>query len=166
MFGGMFGDMFSFEKSAMGDRLDAIKDDPWRMVIGAGDEFGTNLWNTILDKDMDPLVDYWGAPTKEQFANAEAKGINTKPSEQSHDIARVIASLFAGGYGGQAAGLWGGGAGGSGSGGLFGGGGSTSPTWMNYARLGSNAMQSMPQQQQGPQQMQPNPYVPMNTYYR
>lgn len=172
LFGGMFGDIFDFEKSAMGDRKNLLKKDPWRIPLGIMDEGGTKIWNTVLGKDMEPVVDYWGGTTKQNVANAKAKGINTGPGEGMHNIARTIASLFAGNYG---AGKLGGGMFGSGgsnpmpmdmsadaigqasqgSTGAFGSGPASSPMdWAKYANLGSKLMQGFGEGYQQPQQEQ------------
>jgi hypothetical protein len=157
----MLGDIFSFEKSAMGDRADLIKKDWWRVPLGILDEGGTKIWSTVLNKDMEPVVDYYGGTTKQNVRNAQAKGINTGPGEGMHDIARMITSIFAGNYGASKLGAFGGGGSSpmpmdmsgdalgqasQGAPGAFGSGPAKAPgggvDWMQWARLGSNAMQN------------------------
>ncbi len=154
------GDVLGFEKSAMGDRWDLLKKDPWRAPLGLMDQGSTKIFNTLTGKDLEPMVDYWGGTTKQNVANAKAKGIDTGPGEGMHNIARTVTSLFAGGYGADKLGMFGGGQSGSlvGSGAdattvplsaapSGGSAASTSPSWMQWARMGSNAMQNMQPQQ-------------------
>lgn len=163
----IFGDIFGFEKSAMGDRLDLLKKDPWRAPLGIMDQGSTNIFNTLTGKDLDPMVDYWGGTTKQNVANAKAKGINTGPGEGMHNIARTITSLFAGGYGADKMGLFGGAQGGS----MVGSGAdattvplssapSSSPSWMQWAKLGSNLSDLGDEQQKS---AQVNPYAKLLT---
>lgn len=161
----MFGDIFNFEKSAMGDRLDLLKKDPWRAPLGLMDQGSTNIFNTLTGKDLEPMVDYYGGTTKQNVANAKAKGIDTGPGEGMHNIARAITSLFAGGYGADKLGMFGGAQGG---GSLVGSGAdattvplSSAPSqganWSQWAQLGSKGLQGFGKEEQ--KQAQVNPYA-------
>lgn len=130
-----FGNAFDFDKFALKDMWNKIRDDPERLFIGAIDPWSTKMWNGILDKDYEPLIDQMGGPygghTFSMFgdkdggvyARAREAGIDTKAGGQMHDAAHVIAGLFAGGYGLAALGGGGAAAGGAagGAGGAAGG---------------------------------------------
>lgn len=94
-----FGDIFKFEKSAMGDRLDLAKKDWWRVPLGVMDQGSTEIFNKVSGKNLEPMVDYFGGTTPQNVQNAQAAGINTGPGERMHDLARLVTSLYAGGYG-------------------------------------------------------------------
>lgn len=159
-----FGDVLGFEKSAMGDRWDLLKKDPWRAPLGLMDQGSTEIFNGITGKDLEPMVDYYGGATKQNSANAKAKGINTGPGETMHGIARAVTSMFAGGYGADKLGMFGGGANAApmdmsadalgqasqGSTTAFGSGApapSGGTNWMQWARMGSNLIPGQDQQQ-------------------
>jgi hypothetical protein len=114
-----FGDVGSFEAFNLKGMVDQIKDNPARLLYGAGDPFSTKVWNGVLGKDDKPLVDQWGGAASQRYGEAEDAGINTGPGQTMHGIAKTIASLYAGG---AAGGLLGGGASSSGSAGASTGG--------------------------------------------
>ena len=119
---GTLNDLFQFESHNFGSIWDKIKEDPERLLYGAVDPFSTELWNRITGSNYEPLVNQLGGPMGSGwaglgenggvYASAEQKGINTKHSKSSHDVAEIIAAI----YGGSAAG--------DALGGLFSGGGS------------------------------------------
>ncbi len=111
-----------FEMFNLKDMWGKIEDDPWRLLTGSATPFGTELWNTVLGRDDDPMVNLLGGPMGSGWAGlgsggvydrAQAEGIDTKRANQLHDIAEVTAALFAGG---AALGGGGGGAAGGGTG--------------------------------------------------
>lgn len=110
---GWLSDVFKFEGSHMSDLWGDIKQDPERLLVGAIDPASTSVWNKVLGKDWDPLVDQMGGATSERYASAESKGIDTTAGKGMHNIARTVAGFFAGGYGANQLG--------------FGAGGGTSP---------------------------------------
>lgn len=119
-----FGDNLSFEKFKLGNMWDKIQKNPEQLLLGAGDPFSAKVWSGITGKDYSPLVDQMGGATGDDFKKAEAAGIDTTASRQSHGLARVIAGMFAGnaaagamGGGGAAAGGAGAGSGGAAAGG-------------------------------------------------
>ena len=102
-------DVLGFEKFALGDMWKTIKRDPERLFVGALDPFSTRMWNkTGIGRDWEPVVDQFGGPyggnamgggNEGVYGRAQAAGVPTGPGGQMHDIARSIASVFAGGYG-------------------------------------------------------------------
>lgn len=92
---GWLDDTLDFEKHRWSGILDNYKEDPWRLLIGAGpDKASTKIWNAILDKDWEPMTDYWGNATDKQFEEARAAGIDTGASEDGYQVADTIAKLF------------------------------------------------------------------------
>jgi hypothetical protein len=70
------------------------------------------MWNKVLGTDDKPLVDQWGGAAPQRYEEAQEAGINTGPGKTMHNIAKTIASIYAGGAaGGAAGGLLGGGSG-------------------------------------------------------
>lgn len=138
---GFLSDTLDFEKHRWSGILDEYKQDPWRLLIGAGpDKASTKLWNAVLDKDWEPMTDYWGNATDDQFARAEAEGINTEPSRQGYTVADTIAKIYAGNWaGGKLGGMFGdgGGSANAGAGAEEGGRG-----WLDWAKT---AMDFIPQ---------------------
>lgn len=118
------GDVASFESFNLGEMWNKIKKDPERIFIGAADPFSSNVWGKITGKDYEPIVDQWGGASKDTYAKAEEKGINTGPGATMHDIAKAISSFYAGGAASGAMSGAGGAAGGA-AGGVSGGTGLT-----------------------------------------
>lgn len=112
-------DIIDFERFHLRDMGKKIKKDPERLLLGAVDPWSTKLWNqTGIGKDWEPLVDQMGGAyggntltlgdTGEGvYGRAEQAGVPTQAGAGMHDIAHVIASIFAGGYGADKAGLGG-----------------------------------------------------------
>ena len=94
-----FGDVLSFENFKLGNMWDKIKKNPEQLLLGAADPFSAKLWGGITGKEYSPLVDQWGGATKDDYAKAEAAGINTGAGKTMHGLAKTIAGLYAGGYG-------------------------------------------------------------------
>ena len=94
-----FKKILKFEKSNLKYMFDLIKKDPERLLIGAIDPLSTGLWNTILGKDYDPIVDQLGGATKGSYQFAEARGIDTGPGQTMQGVAHLIAAFYAGNYG-------------------------------------------------------------------
>lgn len=127
--------LFDFDKFALKDIWKGIKKDPERLLVGAIDPLSTKMWNGILGKDYEPLIDQMGGPygghTISAFGNqdggvykrAEEAGIDTKKGGRMHDAAHVVSAIFGGqGLMGAGQGFLGGGAQGSNLG-VFGNGG-------------------------------------------
>ena len=114
------GDVLGFEKFNLGNTWRKIKENPWRALVGSTTGAGTKLWNKVLNRDDEPLVDDWGGAPKDSYQKAEAAGINTGPGSKMHQVARLISAYYAGSYGADKAG-WTGSAGSGGSGGEIGG---------------------------------------------
>lgn len=106
---GFFSDVFEFDKFALKDAWDQIRDDPSRLITGV-DPASTGIWNMITGRDKEPIFNVFGGPmgggglglrneggvydrareagfTDEQLRNA---GI-------MHDVAETVASYYAGG---------------------------------------------------------------------
>ena len=91
------GDVLKFEKFNAKEMWHKIKDDPERLFIGAADPFSSKVWGKVLGKDYEPIVDQWGGASKDTYKQAEEAGINTGPGKTMHNIAKTVASVYAGG---------------------------------------------------------------------
>lgn len=110
------GDVGSFEMFNLGAMGKQVGQNPARLLYGSADPFSTNVWNKVLGTNDKPLVDQWGGAAPQRYEEAQEAGINTGPGKTMHNIAKTIASIYAGGAAGSAAGgLLGGGAGGAGT---------------------------------------------------
>ena len=120
------GDVFKFENFNLNNNWQKLKENPERAFIGAMDEGSTKVWNKAFDwtapltgihRHYEPMTDYWGGAPKDSYTKAEAAGINTGPGRSMHNVAKTVASIYAGGYGagqlGAGAGAAEGGAGGA-----------------------------------------------------
>lgn len=104
-----FGDLGQFELFNLKGMADQVKDNPFRLLYGAADPFSTKVWNKILGRDDKPLIDQWGGAAEHRYEDAENAGIDTGAGRTGHNIAKAVASFYAGGYGaGKAGGLLGG----------------------------------------------------------
>lgn len=112
---GVLSNIFDFEKFKLGNMWDKVKENPEQLLLGAGDPFSAKAWGGITGKDYEPLVDQWGGATPDDYSKAEAAGVNTRDGRGMHDLAKVIASAYAGKW---ANGLGGGGDSGTGGQGL------------------------------------------------
>ena len=104
-------DILGFEKFHLKDMWKKVKKDPERLLLGAVDPFATRMWNqTGIGKDWEPIVDQMGGAyggsaltlgdTGEGvYGRAREAGVPTAAGAGMHDIAHVISSMFAGGYG-------------------------------------------------------------------
>lgn len=106
------GDILKFETFNFKGMKKQIGHDPWRLLIGSGDRYSTSMWNKILGRHDDPIVDQFGGAASQRYGEAEKAGIDTTAGRNMHSVARVIALYNAGGAGANAAG--GGGAAGAG----------------------------------------------------
>jgi hypothetical protein len=130
---GWLSDNFDFEMFNLKDMWEKIEDNPFQLITGV-DPFSTGMWNTILNRDDEPIVNQLGGPyggsskmglgSGGVYDRAQEAGIDIGPATQMHDIAEVVASYYAmkglGGIGGEGAA-----AGAGGGGGAAGGGGAT-----------------------------------------
>lgn len=101
------GDALGFEKFHAGDLWDRIKKDPKRLVLGV-DPLSTKVWNKVLGKKDEPLVDQlggaYGGHTISAFGNndggvykrAREAGIDTGAGEKMQDFAHMLASIYGG----------------------------------------------------------------------
>lgn len=93
---GTLKNIFGFEKSKLGNMWDKVKDNPEQLLLGAGDPFSAKMWGGITGKDYEPLVNQWGGATEDDYAKAEAEGIDTRDGRAMHGIAQAIAGMYAG----------------------------------------------------------------------
>ncbi len=128
---GWLSDNFDFEMFNLKDMWEKIEDNPFQLMTGV-DPFATGMWNEILGRDDEPIVNVLGGPyggsskgglgSGGVYDRAQEAGIDIGPATQMHDVAEVVASYYAakglGGIGGgEAAAAGGGGAAGGGAGG-------------------------------------------------
>ncbi|MHA1570202.1 MAG: hypothetical protein ACTSWM_00165 [Alphaproteobacteria bacterium] len=143
---GFLSDNFDFEKFHLSDMWDRLKDDPKRLILGV-DPFSTTLWNGILGRDDEPIMNQLGGPMGSGWTGmgsggvydrAEAAGVDTGAAIKMHDIAETVAGIWGAAAAGGAIGGIGGGAGGTGGasggsatgGGVAGGGGGASSSFV------------------------------------
>jgi hypothetical protein len=110
--------------------LQQLGDDPERLFLGAADPLSSKLWGGILGKDYEPIIDQWGGAAPGSYEAAEKAGINTKDAKAAHQVAQMVAAMYAGNYGMKALG----GMGGASSSGL-----SESASGMTEGSVGSNS---------------------------
>lgn len=79
-----------------------LKDDPKRIFLGV-DPISTKGWNAILGRNDEPIVGHLGAAKPENFAKAEAQGIDTSNAQALHKGAQTVAGIW--GTAGAAGGL-------------------------------------------------------------
>lgn len=102
-------DVLDFEKFHTKDLWERLKDDPKRLLLGV-DPWSTKIWNKVLGRDDEPLVDQMGGayggqtfsmgnPEGGVYQRAREAGIDTTSGSQLQDLAHVIAAQYAGGYG-------------------------------------------------------------------
>lgn len=126
--------------STIKNPIKGIVKQPDRLLTGSIDPLSTGMWNKILGRNYDPLVNQFGGPTKQTLDDVGANSL----ARGGFKAADLVAGMFGGagaanglgaaansagiGGGAGAGGAAGGGAGGGvaeGLGGLFGGGGWT-----------------------------------------
>lgn len=109
-----FSDAIDFELFHGKDILKRLEDDPKRLILGV-DPASTFLWNKILGRDDEPIVNQLGGAMGSGslglgdgggvFDRAEAQGIDTGAGQSMQNIAEVIASFYGaqglGGIGGE-----------------------------------------------------------------
>jgi hypothetical protein len=115
------GNVIKFENFNLGNQWEKLKKNPERAFIGAMDEGGTKVWNKVFDwtapvtgiqRNYEPMTDYFGGASKDSYTKANAAGINTGPGKSMHNVAKAITAAYVGGYGAGQAGFGGGGVGG------------------------------------------------------
>lgn len=109
-------DILKFEGFNLKGIAGKIKDNPLRLLYGGIDPASTKVWNKVLGKDDEPLVDQWGGASADTYRKAEAAGIDTEAGHNMHRVARTIAGAIAGNYGTSQLGIGGGRSGTSGTG--------------------------------------------------
>lgn len=101
---GFFGDVFDFENFNAKRWGQQIGQNPFRLLYGATDPINTKIWNKVLGRNDQPLIDQWGGAPKQRYEEAQKQGINTGPGGTMHGVARTIAGMYAGGAAGNAMG--------------------------------------------------------------
>lgn len=90
---GFLSDLFDFENMFTGSFVEDIFDKPSRLITGI-DPASTKVWNKVLGRDDEPLVNVFGSPGKKYYEEAAKKGINTKAAGTLHTIADTIAGFY------------------------------------------------------------------------
>lgn len=98
------GNLGNFELFNAKGMLNQVKDNPARLLYGSADPFSTKVWNKILGTNDKPLIDQWGGAADHRYQEAEDAGIDTRAGRAGHNVAKTIASFYAGGYGADKAG--------------------------------------------------------------
>lgn len=95
-------EVVDFEKFNLGTMKDKVTHNKgWlRLLLGAADPISTKFWGRVTgNRDWEPIVDQWGGAAPDVYGKAEAAGIPSQSGQNMHNIAKGIASIFAGGYG-------------------------------------------------------------------
>lgn len=93
---GTLKNIFGFEKSKLGNMWGKVKKQPERLLIGGENPLSAKVAEAVTGKKYEPLVDEWGGATEDDYAKAEAEGINTRDGRAMHGIAQAIAGMYAG----------------------------------------------------------------------
>ena len=103
---GVLSDLFDFEKFNFTDMWKKVKDNPARLLYGGVDPFSTAIWNGILGRDDEPIVNQLGGPAgggalgfdknSGVYGRAQGAGIDTSAAAGLHSGAEVVASAFGG----------------------------------------------------------------------
>lgn len=122
---------------------EGIEDDPWRLLTGF-DPASTEISNFLLNRDDEPLGDWFGGPTSEQMRTGRYRPEEKSAANKGKVIIPAVVGtvLTAGALGGAAGageagaaggagGAAGGAAGGSGGGAAAGGAGGSSGGWLS-----------------------------------
>lgn len=99
--GTFFGDLIEFEDMQLKEWGRMLKENPEQALLGGLTPFGAKAWSKVTGKDYEPFVNMWGGPTEEMYLKAAEKGIDVEDIAKSHQIAQMVASWYAGGYGAQ-----------------------------------------------------------------
>lgn len=165
-----FGDVFNFEKFNLKDMWGKVKKHPDQLITGV-DPASTTLWNKVLGRKYEPIVDQmggaYGGHWLSAFGNKDGgvyqraadAGVDTKAGGQMQDAAHIIAALFAGNYGLDKFNA------GSQNGGLLGG-DSQGFDMNQLSQLMPQQKQQEQQQLIQPQPYQFQPYQPQQTVYQ
>jgi len=108
---------YDFEKFNFKSMWEQLKKNPGRALIGSFDPASTKMWNEILGRDDDPIINQLGGPTSQRYVDYVQQGGDpraAKSAATAHQIAATIASIYAGGALGAVAGGMGAGAGAAG----------------------------------------------------
>lgn len=93
-----FGDVLKFEGFNLKNIGRKIKDNPARLLYGGIDPASTKVWNKVLGRDDEPLVDQWGGASSDTYDRAQEAGLNIGPGKKMHGAARAIAGAYTGKY--------------------------------------------------------------------
>ena len=99
--GTFFGDLIEFEDMQLKEWGRMLKENPEQALLGGLTPFGAKAWGKVTGKDYEPFVNMWGGPTEEMYLKAAEKGIDIEDVAKSHQMAEMVASWYAGGYGAQ-----------------------------------------------------------------
>jgi hypothetical protein len=118
------GDALGFELFHAKDLWKRLKKDPKRLILGV-DPASTKVWNTVLNRDDEPLVDQMGGAYDGNwlslsgdggvYKRARENGIDTGAGLSMQRLAHAVAAIYAGNAFGGLGGGAGGSAGGAGS---------------------------------------------------
>jgi hypothetical protein len=98
------GNLGNFELFNLKGMANQVKEDPWRLFVGSADPLSTKFWNKLTGSDSKPIIDQWGGAADHRYQEAEDAGIDTRAGRTGHNVAKTIASFYAGGYGADKAG--------------------------------------------------------------
>lgn len=85
-----------FESFNVGKIVKGVLKNPQRLLTGAVDPLGTKITNKVFGTHYKPLVNQLGGATKDTFAEAKAKGMDTGLAKTLHGIAGAVAGFYGG----------------------------------------------------------------------
>lgn len=90
---GFLSNLVGFENLFSKNITKDVLHNPTRLLTGI-DPASTKVWNTVLGRDDQPLVNVYGSPGQQYYDQAKAEGIDTGAAQQFHGVADKIASYY------------------------------------------------------------------------
>ena len=91
---------YDFEKYNFKSMWKQLKKNPGRALIGSFDPASTKMWNKVLGKDYEPIINQMGGATSKRFQDYLDQGGDPRAASNAataHQAAAAIASWYAGG---------------------------------------------------------------------
>lgn len=107
---GFLKNVLGFEKFGLKDIGRQLKKDPERILLGAFDPASSKMWSKVTGKNYEPVLDQMGGQSSGAYKRASEAGIDVSDGRKMHNVAKAIASFYAGSYALNGGGAAGGGA--------------------------------------------------------
>lgn len=90
---GFLKNLIGFENSFTKNFGKDLLENPTRLLTGI-DPASTKLWNSVLGRDDQPLVNWFGSPGQQYYDQARLEGIDTGAANKFHAVADTIAGIY------------------------------------------------------------------------